>query len=71
MPFIVPSEASFIIDVRKAEEVVVMPRRLADCDMAAIAAPWFIWSCVTPLAVPEPDMVMSIGWVVRRLLIMK
>ena len=28
-------------------------------------------SCVTPLAVPEPDMVMSIGWVVRRLLIMK
>jgi hypothetical protein len=36
--------------VTKAEEVD-MSRPCAYCDMAAIAAPWLISSCVTPPAV--------------------
>jgi len=38
MPFMVPSDASLIMAVTKAEDTVIL-RIFADCDMAAIARP--------------------------------
>ncbi len=63
IPFIVPSEASFIIEVTIPDDDVVIPTVFAYWDIAAMAIPWFFWAWVAPEA--EPAIAGSIGEAMR------
>jgi hypothetical protein len=63
IPFIVPSDASFIIAVTIPDDDTVIPMVFAYWDMAATDMPWFLWAWVAPEA--EPVIEGSIGEVMR------